>query len=65
VVGIVEDSTVLAKQPNLFLTVAALSDCSSAATRDLVDRHPRCPERLLDGYRAVDRHGASTTSCGR
>lgn len=59
VVGIVEDSTVLAKQPNLFLTVAG-------AQRLLFGGQPvissigirGAPERLLDGYRAVDRHGA-------
>ena len=59
VVGIVENSTVLAKQPNLFLTVAG-------AQRLLFGGQPvissigirGAPQQLLDGYRAVDRDGA-------
>lgn len=59
VVGIVENSTALAHQPNLFFTVAGAQQAafsgqpliSSIGLRGL-------PARVPDGYRAVDRAGA-------
>lgn len=59
IVGIVDDSTLLARQPNVFLTVTGAQQLlflgqpsiSSVGIRGTLDRAP-------DGYRVVDRAGA-------
>jgi putative ABC transport system permease protein len=59
VVGIVENSTVLARQPNLFLTVAGAQRMvygGQAVVSSIGLRGD--PERIPDGFRAVDRQSA-------
>ena len=59
VVGIVEDSTVLAKQPNLFLTPVGAQRLVYGGQPVISSVGIRGePERVPDGYRAVDRQGA-------
>ena len=59
VVGIVENSTVLAKQPNLFLTPVGAQRLVYGGQPVISSVGIRGePERVPDGYRAVDRQGA-------
>ncbi len=59
VVGIVDNSTVLARQPNLFLTPVGAQRLVYGGQPVISSIGIRGnPERLLDGYRAVDRQGA-------
>ncbi len=59
VVGIVNDSTVLAQQPNLFLTPTGAQQLVYGGQRVISSIGVTGqPERVPDGYRAVDRQGA-------
>ncbi len=59
VVGIVENSTVLAKQPNLFLTVAGAQRLVYGGQPVVSSIGIRGdPERVPDGFRAVDQQSA-------
>ncbi len=59
VVGVVNNSTVLARQPNLFLTVAGAQRLVYGAQPVISSIGFRgSPERVPDGLRAVDRQGA-------
>ena len=59
VVGIVANSTVLARQPNLFLTPTGAQRLVYGGQPVISSIGIRgAPQRLPDGYRAVDRQGA-------
>jgi putative ABC transport system permease protein len=59
VVGIVENSTVLARQPNLFLTPTGAQRLVYGGQPVISSIGVRGnPDRVMDGYRAVDRQGA-------
>jgi putative ABC transport system permease protein len=59
VVGVVENSTALAKQPNLFLTVAGAQRLVYGGQPVISSIGIRGdPERVPDGFRAIDRQGA-------
>lgn len=59
VVGIVNNSTVLAQQPNLFLTTVGAQRLVYGGQPVIASVGIRgSPAKALDGYRLVDRHGA-------
>jgi putative ABC transport system permease protein len=59
IVGIVNNSTALAKQPNVFLTVAGAQQVAFSGQPLISSIGLRgTPVQIPDGYRAVDRHGA-------
>jgi len=59
IVGIVDNSTAQAKQPNVFLTVAGAQQAVFSGQPLISSIGLRgTPAHIPDGYRAVDRHGA-------
>jgi len=59
IVGTVDDSTALAGQPNIFLTVDGAQQMGYSAQPIVTSIGIRgSPERIPDGYRAIDRAGA-------
>ena len=59
IVGIVDDSTALAGQPNVFLTVAGAQQMGYSAQPIVTSAGIRgTPAEVPDGYRTVDRAGA-------
>ena len=59
IVGVVDDSTALAGQPNVFLTVDGAQEMGYSAQPIVTSIGIRgSPEQIPDGYRAIDRAGA-------
>ena len=66
IVGVVDDSTALAGQPNVFLTVDGAQQMGYGAQPTTSVGIRGSPEQIPDGYRTIDRAGAvAATSCGR